>query len=187
VSKVVGNDDIPETNDNISKYNISKTNVNIDVNICKSMSPTFKTSTKSASEGQTVKKQSSNDGSDTDYWEDNESTNFRRIQGMLSRDRRILVNCDYIYDTALRTAESIRSKRGAKQTVSSQGISAAASELISLEERVSDSTYAKALNYLIHFVTPDECINYLYAVGVKTIPESTIVRNSKTVNGVNSV
>jgi hypothetical protein len=64
---------------------------------------------------------------------------------------------------------------------------AAVSELISLEERVSDSTYAKALNYLIHFATPGECINYLFAVGVKTKPDKTIVSDSKTINGVNCV
>jgi hypothetical protein len=185
IRKGPGDGNVPATDGTIAKAD--GTIPKVKGTIPSTSAPVFKKPEHPAPKKSPSSKQvTSKDDSDTDCWENNASNHFRKIEGMIRRDRSISVDRDFMYDTVPRMAERIRTKSKAKERVTSQGM-AAVSELLALEERVSDKTYANALNYLIHFATPGECIKYLFANGIKMRPDNTIISDSKVVNGANCV
>jgi hypothetical protein len=84
----------------------------------------------------------------------------------------------------LSTIWRIRAKSKATMRVQSKG-QVAVQELLTLQNDVSDESYAKALSFLVHFATPGECISYMSDANVKDKPIKSIIRDMKIFNGVN--
>jgi hypothetical protein len=124
--------------------------------------------------------------SDTDYFSEHELENFKKVTEMLKRGKSSSVDRKFMTDTVRETSNYIMRKPKAKERTLSQG-QLALVEFTSRGEKVSAKSYVKALNYLIHFAPPRECISFLYDHRIKERPDVPVIGDSKIINGVNCV
>jgi hypothetical protein len=107
--------------------------------------------------------------SDTDYYDSIKRNNYEFLVAMSSRSRSKSVDRKFM-KKAVETTERVGTKPRALNRALTKGESAL-NEATILEESASESVMIEAMNYLIHFITPKECILFLDLIEIRNKPD----------------